>query len=460
MVTKKQAKEIELRHGARRQSIKEGIFASAQGAFGHQFISPFAIAINSSNSLVALYGAIGGLLGPLSQMRGSRLIEKHSRKKIVLRGVLWEALLWIPFVLVGILFYKGIALNILPLLLIIAYSLQVVMANIASPAWFSWIGDIVDEEYRGRWFSKRNLIHGFIAMILALISSFFLDFFKKMGWIMFGFVILFSLALIFRMISWQLFKGQYEPKIKLKKGYYFSFWEFIKKAPETNFGRFTIFRSLLSFAAAIASPLIAVYLLRNLQFDYVTYMIITLAGSVFALIVIGLWGKIADKYGNYKVLMLNSFLIPAIPILWILSPNPIYLVVVPSIIGGVAWAGFNLSAGNFIYDNVTQEKRGLGLSYCNMLIGIGTFLGAGLGALLIKYIQTSLIEPLIIIFIISAVLRMLAVLISIRKIKEIRKTKRFNGTRSLKNIIIKEAKPTFIEEAHQLMSIKKYIFEK
>src|SRR4030042_1880079 len=322
MVTKKQAKEIELRHGARRQSIKEGIFASAQGAFGHQFISPFAIAINSSNSLVALYGAIGGLLGPLSQMRGSRLIEKHSRKKIVLRGVLWEALLWIPFVLVGILFYKGIALNILPLLLIIAYSLQVVMANIASPAWFSWIGDIVDEEYRGRWFSKRNLIHGFIAMILALISSFFLDFFKKMGWIMFGFVILFSLA------------------------------------------------------AAIASPLIAVYLLRNLQFDYVTYMIITLAGSVFALIVIGLCGKIADKYGNYKVLMLNSFLIPAIPILWILSPNPIYLVVVPSIIGGVDWAGFNLSAGNFIYDNVTQEKRGLGLSYCNMLIGIGTFLGA------------------------------------------------------------------------------------
>jgi MFS family permease len=391
-------------------------------------------------------------------MHGSRLMEKKSRKKIVLKGVLWEALLWLPFILVGILFYKGIALNLLPLILIAAYAIQVVMASMASPAWFSWVGDIVDEEYRGRWFSKRNLIHGFIALILALISAFFLDYFKKLGFTMFGFITLFALALIFRMISWQLFKGQYEPKLKLKKADYFSFSDFLKKAPETNFGKFTIFHAFLSFATAVASPLIAVYLLRNLQFSYATYMIITLAGSVFSLAILELWGKIADKYGNYRVMLLNAFLIPAIPILWILSPNPIYLVIIPSMIGGMAWAGFNLSAGNFIYDNVRHEKRGLAVSYYNMLNGIGTFLGAGLGALLIKYIQTSLLEPMIIIFVISGILRMIVVIFGIGKITEVRKTSRFDGAKSLKNVILKEAKPTFIEEAHQLMSIKKYMF--
>jgi len=452
-------KEIELKHKARRRSIKEGIFASAQGAFGSQFISPFAIAINSSNFLVALYGAIGGLLGPLSQIHGSRLIEKESRKKIVLKGVLSEALLWIPFIIVGILFYKGIALSLLPFILIVTYAIQIIVADIAGPAWFSWMGDIVDEEYRGRWFSKRSLIHGFIALILALAASFFMDFLKTKGWIILGFIILFSLALCFRLISWHLFKGQYEPKIKLKKGYYFSFWEFVKRAPKNNFGKFVIFRSFLSFATAIASPLIAVYLLRNLQFNYVTYMIITLAGSMVSLLILELWGKIADKYGNYRVLMLNAFLIPAIPILWILSPNPLYLIIVPSIIGGMAWAGFNLSAGNFIYDNVSQEKRGLAVSYCNMLIGIGTFVGALAGAFLIKYLQTSSITPIVIIFIISGILRMLAVIIGIGRIKEVRKTRRFDGAKSLKNVILKEAKPTFIEETHQLMSIKKYIFE-
>lgn len=457
-MTKKEDKEIELKHKARRRSIKEGIFASASGAFGSQFISPFAIAINSSNALVALYGAISGLLGPLSQMHGSRLMEKNSRKKIVLRGVLWEALLWLPFILVGILFYKGIALNWLPFLLIVAYTLQVVMASMAGPAWFSWVGDLVDEGYRGRWFSKRNLIHGFIALILALVSSFFLDYFKKLGWIMFGFMMLFALALIFRLISWQLFKGQYEPKLKLKKGDYFSFWEFVKKAPETNFGKFAFFRTALAFGTAIASPLIAVYLLRNLQFSYATYMIVTLSGSVVSLFLMELWGKIADSFGNYRVILISSFIIPTIPILWILSPNPIYLIIIPSIIGSIAWAGFNLSAGNFVYDNVSQEKRGLCISYKNMLIGIGTFLGAGLGAILIKFLQTDFLAPIVIIFIISSIFRMIAVLIWLPKIKEIRKTKGANGKRGVKYMILKQAKPTLIEEAHQLMSIKKYIF--
>jgi len=71
----------ELKHKARRYSIKEGIFASTKTSLTDQFIAPLAIAINASNSLVALFSSISGLLGPLSQMFGSRLIEKEPRKK-------------------------------------------------------------------------------------------------------------------------------------------------------------------------------------------------------------------------------------------------------------------------------------------------------------------------------------------------------------------------------------------
>ena len=457
-LTKKQEIEAERKHMARRRSIKEGIFSTAQGSFGGHFTSPFAIAINSSNSLVALYGSISGLLGPLSQMFSSRLMEKESRKNIVLRGVLGEALLWIPFIIVAILFYYGIALALLPLILIIAFAIQMIFANSAGPAWFSWVGDIVDEEYRGRWFAKRNLILGFVSIILAIGASFFLDYFKNIGFVMFGFITLFFLAMLCRLIAWHLFRDKYEPKLKLKDGYYFSFTDFVLSSPKSNFGKFALFRSTLAFATAVASPLIAVYLLRNLEFNYVTYMVITLAGSLVSLFILELWGKIADYYGNYRVMIISSFFIPAIPILWILSPNPIYLVLVPSIIGSTAWAGFNLAAGNFIYDNVSQERRGLCVSYKNMMMGIGTFLGAGLGAILIKYIQTNILTPIVIIFILSGIFRLIAVVLWLPKIKEIRKTK-FNGTRGLKHLLFKEARPTIMEETHQLMSIKKYLFE-
>ncbi len=457
MVKKDSAKIKERKYRARRHSIKEGMFASAKQSFGDRFISPFAIAINASSSLVALLSAISGLLGPLSQTFGSRLIEKYSRKKIVLKSVFFESLAWLPLIIISILFYKGILTNTLPLLLLLSFSLYIILANIGYPAWFSWMGDLVNEKFRGRWFSKRNLIVGFVSIILAISASFFLDYTKKNNWIMFGFITLFSLALLSRLTCWKTFKKQYEPEIKLKDGYYFSFWDFVIKAPKNNFGKFSIFRAVLQFSTSISGPLLVVYLLRNLEFNYTTYMIIILAGTLFSLAVLELWGKFADKYGNYKVLCITSILIPTIPILWILSPSPIYLILVPSLISGVSWAGFNLTASNFIYDNVSPSKRGIASSYYNMLNGVGIFLGAGLGALLIKILTTSSIEPIILIFIIGGIARMIVVFVFLPKIKEIRKTKKFTGSKTFKNIIFKEAGPTLSEEAHEIMSIKKYL---
>ena len=447
----------ELKHQARRHSIKEGMWATVQSSFGNNYITPFAIAINASNSLVALFGSVAGLLGPLTQLFSSRLIEKNSRRKIILRAVLFEALMWIPFILIAFLFYKEIALNLLPLLLILAFAIHIIAWNIAAPAWFSWIGDIVDDKYRGRWFAKRNLLLGFVYIVLAIIAAFLLDYFKNKNLVMFGFMILFLVALIGRYISWRCFKKLYEPKLKLKKSDYFSFWDFLLKSPKTNFGRFALFRFFLAFSTAVISPLIAVYLLRNLGFNYVIYMIITMAGSFFALTIIEFWGKLADRFGNYKVIIISSLLIPLIPILWILNKSPIYLILIPSVIGGVFWAGFHLAAGNFIYDNVRQEKRGVAVSYYNMLLGLGTFLGAGLGAILIKYLNTTFIEPIILIFIISGILRFFTIIIGLSKMKEVRKVKEFKGTQSLKNLILKEARPTLVEEVHQIISIKKYL---
>ena len=108
----------ELKHHARRQSIKEGMFASAKTSFGYHYITPLAIAINASNSIVAMLSSVAGILGPLSQIFGSRLIEKYSRKKIILKTVLLESFMWIPFIIIALLFYNGIIVEILPLILL------------------------------------------------------------------------------------------------------------------------------------------------------------------------------------------------------------------------------------------------------------------------------------------------------------------------------------------------------
>ena len=458
MVDKKQKSKRTrtLKHKSRRQSIKEGLLASASFSLGNRFISPFAIAINSSNSLVAMFSSITGILGPLSQYFGSKAIEKKSRKKIVTRAILLESLMWIPFLLIAIFYSLGIITKILPITLLLFFSFFTIFGNFAHPAWFSWIGDIVDDKYRGRWFSKRNLLTGFVAVVLAISASFLLDYFKKQDMTMLGFIMLFAIAFILRLISVKIFKKQYEPKLQLKKGEHYSIKEFIKSLPKTNFGKFTIFRASLAFAISLTSPLIAIYLLRYLNFEYSTYILITISGTFFSLIFLEIWGKIADKYGNYKVMTLATMVIPIVPLLWILSSNPLYLIIVPSAIGGIVWSGFILASGNFIYDNVPPQKRGLAISYFNMSIGKGIFLGAGLSAILIKYIHINIIEPLFAIFIFGSIIRMVVVYIFLPRFKEVKK---LHNKKSLRRMLLRETKPTLIEEAHQIMSIKKYFNE-
>ncbi len=448
----------ELKHGARRVSIKEGIFSATRTSLGNNYLSPFAIAINASNSLVALLGSISGLLGPLSQTFGSKLIGKYSRKKIVLRSIIVEASIWLPIIAIAFLFYKGILVNSLPFLFLLFFSIYVIVLNIHAPAWFSWMGDIVDKRFRGRWFAKRTLITGFIAVIVTILASIFLDYFGRKGWLMFGFMILFSLAAISRLESWRSFRKQYEPKMKLKKSTYFSFWDFLRNSPKNNFGRFSIYISLLSFTVYISVPLLVVYLLRTLGFSYTLYVIIVFAGTSLAGFTIDLWGRFSDKFGNYKIIVITSILIPTIPILWVLHPSPIYLILIPSVVRGISWTGLNLAVRNLIYDNVSPPKRGLAVSYFTMLQGIGIFVGAGLGAILIKVVTTTIIEPIVIIFLISGILGMFVVFFGLLKIKEVRKTEKFSR-KEMKNLIFKEGKSSLVEEFHEIMSIKSYLKE-
>src|SRR5271157_642792 len=94
-----------LKYKSRVNNIQAGIFSSAKSSFGDNFLTPFAVAINASDPLIALLTSISGILGPLSQMFGSRLMEKYSRKKILVKSIFVEFLWWIPFIAVAVLYW-------------------------------------------------------------------------------------------------------------------------------------------------------------------------------------------------------------------------------------------------------------------------------------------------------------------------------------------------------------------
>jgi MFS family permease len=426
--------EEQLIEKSKKISVREGSAYSMMEGFGSRYITPFALAIGANNAIIGFLNSVPSLLGNLSELYTIKAMDKWSRKKIVLTGVLLQALMWLLLIGVGALYFILDIKNSVPAYsLIFVYTLLIIFGAFASPAWTSWMRDIVTKN-QGDYFGKRNRVVGIFVFISILAASFILDYFKHTK-LYIGFVILFSFAFLGRAISAYLFTKQYEPKLQPDKEAYFTIFQFIKKMPTNNFGKFVIYFSLVSLAVTVAGPFFTVYMLKNLGFSYVDFMIVTLSAAVSSFIFMPIWGKFADKHGNVKVMRICGFFIILVPFLWLFGAllaiggfqQIIYLLILFEIFSGIFWSGFNLSAANFIYDTVSRQRIAICVTYFHIINSVGILIGAGLGGIISSLHFTFFgLSPLLFIFLLSGVLRMAVYIALHAKLKEVREVQGFS----------------------------------
>lgn len=432
-------------------SIKEGSLYSVHDGFGLRYITPFALQIGKNNPFINLFIgfliSIPSLLSNISQIFTSKLIERYSRKKIVSKGVFLQALMWLFIILAGSLFFIFKLSSTLSLLgVLIFYTLLILFGAFVSPAWVSWMKDIVVKD-KGKFFGKRNKITGIIAIVTMLLGGIFLDFTEKSD-IFIGFAILFFVAFLARASSSRLFKYHYEPKLKLHKGYYFSFKDFILGIPKHNFARFTLFTALFIFATSIASPFFSVYMLKELNFSYTYWIIVILSSSLSSFLSMSFWGRLTDRYGTIKIVKVTGFLIPLVPLFWVVSPflfsnsNVFYYLIAVELFSGFIWAGYNLGTANFIYSTVTRERVALCSAYYNVLHGIGVFLGATLGGISSSLNNGSLFgfNSIIFVFLISGILRWVVYFAMVNRFNEVAKVREFPSFNEIFNSFFQNMK--------------------
>ncbi|VVB82694.1 Major Facilitator Superfamily protein [uncultured archaeon] len=295
--------------------------------------------------------------------------------------------------------------------------------------------DVVGKE-TGKYFGNRNKILGISTLLVMLGCGFLLNYFQRIDLLFFGFLIIFGIAFVARLVSWNFLKKHYDPKFKCEEKNQFTFAQFIRAIPRSNFGKFVVFIALAMFGTYIASPFFSVYLLKNLNLDYATWILVTISNPLSTLIFMPLWGKFADKFGNLKVLKWTGALTFLIPILyfftmfmsgWNVVPLVAYLFAI-EFFSGFIWAGFNLSSVNFIYDAVSRQKLALCIAYYNIFSGVGVFAGATIGGF-ISSMNFSLfgISSILFIFLLSALTRIVFYFMMIPKIKEVRKVQRYKS---------------------------------
>jgi MFS family permease len=225
------------------------------------------------------------------------------------------------------------------------------------------------------------------------------------------------------MISRHYLNKMFEPGFAQNSRTKFSFKHFVSRITKTNFGNFALFVGILKIGENIASPFYAVYMLKYLKFDYLTFTLITIAPLIASLLVMTQWGKISDKFGNKKILSVCALMIAFVPLYWLLFKDPVILFLGEFFISGIFWAGFNLGSGNFIYDTITPEKRTHCVAYFNVFNGTGLFIGAMIGGILATIIPDNSIifsVGLLWIFLIAFIFRICVFAVFKNRIKEVR----------------------------------------
>ncbi|MEX2126457.1 MAG: MFS transporter [Woeseia sp.] len=407
-----------------RHSLKDAAAFGTMTGIGETYFSAFALFLKATTPQIGLLASLPPLLASFVQLLSAWLGRlTGQRKAIILAGAALQALSWLPIMTLPVLFPE----HAVPLMIacVVLYQCG---AHLVTPQWTSLMGDIVPARRRGRFFALRTRLVTAITFTSLLAGGFVLHRFSREGNTLSGFIVLFSIAACARLVSLYQLSRMHDPGgqvAALEVPFDRTWWQRLR---QSNVVRFSIFFALTQFSVSIASPFFTVYMLRDLKFTYLAFTVNT-ATAIFAqFLTLAQWGRISDVFGNRRILAATGILIPLMPLLWVFSSNFWYLILVQAV-SGFAWAGFSLSASNFVYDLIAPNRRASYLAIHNVIASIGIFSGAMLGGYLGAVLPTDLrigdyrlswLSPLTGVFVVSTLARAAVVIALIPKVREVR----------------------------------------
>ena len=418
-------------------ALVQGLFWAVMFGVGECYFSIFATYIHAPGFFFGLMAGVPSLLGPISQMFGADAVERtKNRKRLVQISVSLQGACYLPMAILPFVHAGNTAYGLLFAMIIIYY----VCASFCVPAWNSWISVIVPAEQRCAYFAKNSQGSGFLSLItkLAIAGLLYLAGTQAIDAKESSTAIIFSAAFVIagisRFGSFLFIRKMYEPKYEHPPDATFTFWQFIRRARESNFVRFVLFASLIQFGTQVAGPYFLPYAIYTLHFEQWQWVLLESVAAVASIITLMFWGSFSHHFGNKRTLQYTAVMVSVIPVLWIVSVNFYFLIAV-NILSGLAWAGFNLSAFNYILDAVSPPKRARCVAYFNCLNGVGIFCGAMLGGWLNSALPATLAiggwvvsvsSPFIYLLAISAAVRLIMGIFLVGAFRELRQVKPFS----------------------------------
>ncbi len=355
----------------------------------------FAAEIEMPTFFFGILTGVPMLLGPLVQALAANCLDRYGhRKGLVLGGVLTQMTCFVPLAILSFAIARTEPTDRgalwIPVLFTLIVCVYFAAGSFTHPPFSSMISELVPEQRRGSYFARSSRDASLLVLVAqALVFGAFLfaerkDAREDLTLLIFAGA--FALAGVARLHSYVQIASMKDPPYNPKPDQYFTFVQFIRRARESNFVKFVVFIALTHFSAQVAGPFFLPYWKYELNYSTSQWVVMSGAATLASILMLPLWGRFSDRFGNKCTLFLTGMAISAIPLGWIFTANP-YVLVAVNLFSGVVWSGFNLSSWNYILDAVTPHKRARCVAYFNIVCGLGMFGGSMAGGWLLQAMQ-------------------------------------------------------------------------
>lgn len=355
-----------------RISVTSGIFGqifSTLSGSGSAFVTKFAIMLNAMPLHFAILSAIGQV-SQIFQPLGAFVTKRRTKRKGVVLALQFIGCgIVLCFGIIPFVFSAGNAINALLLLSFLSVSIL----SIASNAWIGWITDVVPPRVRGRFFSTLSQYVMLTAVVAGFGFSLFVDRFSSAGRqdihaqapaffkaenLSVGFAVIFFVAVVASFFGLGVLSRLPEKEKKIEEEGVAGM--FFLPMKDGNFRRFLLYNCWWMLAIGIGAPFWQPFMLQKLHMSLFEVQIYGSINITSSILVLRLWGRLIDVYGNRTAMRIIIMLGGFNPMIWLfVTPHNYKVLYLEAITSGIMWAGAGLVATNFVLSIAPNERRQL-----------------------------------------------------------------------------------------------------
>ncbi|ATB39859.1 hypothetical protein CYFUS_005307 [Cystobacter fuscus] len=405
-----------------RASVAEGIMAEVVTAgAGSTALTAWALALELGPFQVGMMTALP-FFAQFVQFPAAWLTSTFGHRRMALSVVLVSRLMmlalcalpWLPLPLVG-----------QQRLLMSVAGLWAVLGVIGNNAWVAWMGELVPESIRGRFFGRRTALCTLSNLIASLVAGVVMDRLRPATGVGPALPLLAAVSCAAGIVCTVLMARQHDPappgtrekpKLDLRVA--------LVPLRDERARRVLVYQTFWNAAVGLSAPFYSFFMLQNLKMSFLLMSVQLAAVAAVRMLAAPLWGKLIDRLGAQPVVVLCSLILGLLPLVW-LFPTATFLwpLILDALLAGVLWGGHNLAIFALPLAVAPRQGRPFYLAAFSTAAGLSYALASSVGGALASALPTEFTlgghvwANLQVLFALSAVARLCAALLALRIIE-------------------------------------------